>query len=50
MLIDLEMLVAVGGKERTRAEWANLLGRAGFRLKRVVPTATPVSIIEAVPV
>ena len=50
MLIDLEMLVAVGGKERTRAEWANLLGRAGFRLNRVVPTATPVSIIEAVTV
>jgi O-methyltransferase domain/Dimerisation domain len=49
MLIDLEMLVAVGGKERTRAEWANLLDRAGFRLNRVVETATPVSIIEAVP-
>jgi hypothetical protein len=30
MLIDLEMLVAVGGKERTRAEWANLLGPGRF--------------------
>jgi SAM-dependent methyltransferase len=50
MLIDLEMLVAVGGRERTRSEWANLLGRAGFRLNRVVHTATPVSIIEALPV
>jgi hypothetical protein len=49
MLIDLEMLVAVGGKERTSAEWANLLGRAGFRLNRVIHTATPVSIIEAAP-
>ena len=49
LLIDLEMLVAVGGKERTRAEWANLLGRAGFRLTRVVHTANPVSIVEAVP-
>jgi O-methyltransferase len=49
LLIDLEMLVAVGGKERTHAEWANLLGRAGFRLNRVVHTATPVSIVEAVP-
>jgi hypothetical protein len=49
MLIDLEMLVAVGGEERTRAEWANLLDRAGFRLNRVVPTATPVSIVEATP-
>jgi hypothetical protein len=49
LLIDLEMLVAVGGKERTHAEWATLLSRAGFRLNRVVPTATPVSIVEAVP-
>jgi hypothetical protein len=49
LLIDLEMLVAVGGNERTHAEWANLLGRAGFRLNRVVRTAIPVSIIEAVP-
>jgi len=49
LLIDLEMLVAVGGKERTHAEWANLLGRAGFRLNRVVHTATPVSIVEAAP-
>jgi hypothetical protein len=49
MLIDLEMLVAVGGRERTESEWANLLGRAGFRLSRVVHTATPASIIEAVP-
>ena len=48
LLIDLEMLVAVGGKERTHAEWTNLLGRAGFRLNRVVHTATPVSIVEAV--
>ena len=49
MLIDLEMLIVVGGKERTRAEWTDLLGRAGFRLDRVVHTATPVSIVEATP-
>jgi O-methyltransferase domain len=28
LLIDLEMLDAVGGKERIHAEWANLLSRA----------------------
>jgi hypothetical protein len=44
------MLVAVGGKERTQAEWFKLLSRAGFRLDRVVATATPTAIIEAVPV
>jgi SAM-dependent methyltransferase len=49
LLFDLEMLVAVGGRERTHAEWSNLLSRAGFRLARVLPTATPLSVIEAVP-
>ena len=33
---DLEMLVLVGGKERTRAEYADLLSRAGFHLTRVL--------------
>lgn len=50
LLLDLEMLVSAGGKERTEREYADLLSRAGFRLTRVVPTATPVAIIEAVPV
>jgi hypothetical protein len=49
VMLDLEMLVTVGGRERTRAEYANLLRRAGFRLNRVVETVCPVSIIEAVP-
>lgn len=50
LMIDLEMLIAVGGKERTRTEWANLLSRAGFRLNRVIHTAAPTAIVEAVPV
>jgi hypothetical protein len=50
LMLDLEMLVTAGGKERTRAEYANLLSRAGFRLNRVIDTVTPLSIIEAVPV
>lgn len=49
-LVDLEMLVSAGGRERTTAEYGQLLSRAGFRLSRVVQTASPVSIIEAVPV
>ncbi len=48
--LDLEMLVTVGGKERTRAEYANLFARTGFRLERVIDTVTPLSIIEARPV
>jgi hypothetical protein len=43
------MLVTPGGQERTAAEYSALLDKAGFRLTRVVPTASPVSIVEAVP-
>jgi hypothetical protein len=47
-MFDLEMMVALHGKERTRAEWTTLLRRAGFRLDRVVDTVGPVAVIEAV--
>jgi len=50
VMIDLEMMVALHGKERTRAEWTALLRRAGFRLDRVVNTAGPVDVIESTPV
>jgi hypothetical protein len=46
--MDLEMLVAVDARERTAAEYQRLLERAGFRLTRVVPTASPFSVVEAV--
>ncbi|MDX1890636.1 methyltransferase [Mycolicibacterium sp. 050158] len=49
MLLDLEMLVHAGGMERTADEYAKLLTQAGFRLTRVIPTAGPMSIVEAVP-
>lgn len=47
-ILDLEMLVSPGGVERTESEFRALLSKAGFRLKRIVPTRSPVSIIEAV--
>ena len=48
-LLDLNMLVMTeGGRERTPAEYASLLGRAGLSLQRIVPTASPVSVVEAV--
>jgi O-methyltransferase/methyltransferase family protein len=46
-LLDLMMLVGPGGQERTEREYGALLDKAGFRLTRVVPTATPVSVVEA---
>jgi hypothetical protein len=48
-LQDLVMLVFPGGQERTEAEYRVLLGKAGFRLNRVVPTSSVVSIVEGVP-
>jgi SAM-dependent methyltransferase len=48
-LLDLEMLVMTPqGRERTREEFRALFRRAGLRLRRIVPTAAPTSIIEAV--
>jgi hypothetical protein len=49
-LLDLNMMVIPGGKERTEAEYRDLFGKAGFRLNRIVPTAAEVSVIEGVPV
>jgi len=47
-LIDLEMLALTPrGRERTEQEFAQLFAAAGFRLTRVVPTASTVSILEA---
>lgn len=46
---DMVMLVIPGGQERTEAEYASLLEKAGFRLTRVVPTSSVVSVVEAVP-
>ncbi|TRW84853.1 hydroxyneurosporene methyltransferase [Mycolicibacterium sp. 018/SC-01/001] len=49
-MLDLEMLLMLHGRERTRGEHADLLRRAGFRLTRVIPTVSPLSVLEAVPV
>jgi hypothetical protein len=47
---DLNMLVMTGGRERTEAEFRNLLESAGLRIARIV-TAPPTafSVIEALP-
>ena len=36
-ILDMVMLVVVGGMERTQAEYAALLSKAGFRLRTIVP-------------
>ncbi len=47
---DLIMLVMLGGQERTKAKYQVLLRAASFELIEVIPTSSPLSIIEAVPV
>ena len=43
--LDLHMMVAVNGRERTAAEFSALLDKAGFELEQIVPTASPSSIV-----
>ncbi len=47
-LTDITMLLVTGGLERTEAEYRALLEAAGFALRRIVPTRSPASIMEAV--
>jgi len=44
---DLEMLLLGSSRERTAAEYRDLLGHAGLRMTRVVQTASPYSVIDA---
>ena len=48
--MDLHMLILLGARERTEAEFRNLLGAAGFTVQRVVRTGSSagLGIIEAV--
>lgn len=47
-LMDLNMLAMTGGKERTPTEYAELFEKTGFKLTRVIPTPSPLQIVEAV--
>ena len=49
-MLDLNMLVIPGGKERTETEYRELYAAAGFQLTRIVPTQADVSVIEGRPV
>eukprot|EP00884_Botryococcus_braunii_P016481 jgi/Botrbrau1/3516/Bobra.341_2s0043.1 len=47
---DLHMMVQHDGKERDRRQWESLLGAAGFRVARIIPTRCIFCIVEARPV
>jgi O-methyltransferase domain/Dimerisation domain len=49
LLSDLNMLVITGGRERTTAEYDQLLAQAGLNRTQVRPVAPPYSVIEGVP-
>lgn len=46
-LMDLNMLVMLGGRERTASQFTALLARTGFRVDRLIPLPGMVSLIEA---
>jgi len=46
-LLDLEMMLFPGGRERTAEEFGALFNRAGFTLTMVVPTESMLSVVEA---
>lgn len=45
---DLVMMLIPGGRERTAKEYRALFEAAGFRLERIIPTESPMCVIEAV--
>ena len=49
-LFDINMLVTVGGRERTEQEYRTILAQASFAVIRVLPTDSLLAIIEASPI
>jgi hypothetical protein len=50
-LLDIQMLlISPGARERTLEEYRALLKAGGFQFNRLIPTASPTSIIESVPI
>src|SRR4029078_361133 len=45
--IDIEMFMLPGGRERTKEEFRELFDRAGFKLNRIVPTNSPLWVVES---
>ena len=48
-MLDLDMLIFAGGRERNEAQFRALLNRGGFEVSRVIPTISTLSLIEAKP-
>jgi hypothetical protein len=47
-MLDIEMLLlTVGGKERSSEEFRDVFASAGLRIGRIVPTPSPLCVVEA---
>ncbi len=50
-ILDVEaMIMTPGAIERTAEEYEELFAQSGFEVTRIIPTKSPMSIIEAVPI
>ncbi|HKI86149.1 MAG TPA: methyltransferase, partial [Thermoanaerobaculia bacterium] len=47
--LDLQMMVALGGRERSAEEFRQLLDRTGFELTQARPLPAVIGVVEAVP-
>jgi hypothetical protein len=47
-LLDLNMMVMTGGRERTERQFRELFGSSGLSITKVISTPSPLRIIEAV--
>ncbi len=45
MVVDIIMLAATGGRERTRGQYEAMLERTGFKMHRIVQTQGPLAVI-----
>jgi hypothetical protein len=50
-ILDVEaLLMTPGAIERTAEEYSQLLAKSGFKVTQIIPTKSPMSIIEAIPI
>ncbi|SEE04671.1 O-methyltransferase [Rhizobiales bacterium GAS191] len=50
-LIDVQMMAMFGrARERSEVEFRGLFDQSGFSLRRVIPTESPIAIVEASPI
>ena len=48
--LDLHMMVALGGRERTEEEFQALLSASGFALRSALPLPASTGVVEAEPI